>query len=50
MVINIAVGVAEMLARHTNQFEERMTERTVTLENHIKKLEQKINELQKTGL
>jgi two-component system CheB/CheR fusion protein len=36
------MGVAEMLANHTKQFEVQMTERTKKLENHIKKLEKEV--------
>lgn len=37
------MDVAEMLARHTNQFENTMTERTTKLENQIKALQEEIN-------
>ncbi len=43
------VGVAEMLARHSNQFEAKLSERTAKLETHIKKLEQEINKLQENS-
>lgn len=36
------MGVADMLAKHTNQFEKEMSERTSKLEKHIKELEEKI--------
>ncbi|PIP69215.1 hypothetical protein COW91_00485 [Candidatus Nomurabacteria bacterium CG22_combo_CG10-13_8_21_14_all_32_8] len=39
------MGVAEMLARHTTQFEVKMAEQTEKLESRIKKLEKEINEL-----
>jgi len=39
------MGVAEMLARHTNQFETQMAERTAKLEIHIKGLEKEIEKL-----
>jgi PAS domain-containing protein len=41
------MGVAEMLAHHTNQFQEKMSERTERLEIYIGKLEREINELKK---
>ena len=41
------MGVAEMLARHTNQFEADITEQTGKLENHIKELEKEINKIKK---
>ena len=41
------MGVAEMLARHTNEFETKMAERTGKLEVHIKKLEVEIDGLKK---
>ena len=41
------MGVADMLARHTTQFEITMAERTEKLEIHIKELEKEINELKK---
>lgn len=41
------MDVAEMLARHTNQFEEKMAERTSKLEIYIERLEKEINELKK---
>ncbi len=37
------MGVAEMLARHTNQFEVKMIERTEKLEIHIRELEREIS-------
>lgn len=39
------MGVAEMLARHTTEFEFQMAERTAKLEVHIKELENKIGVL-----
>ena len=39
------MGVAEMLARHTNQFEAKMAERTGALEINIRELEKEISEL-----
>ncbi len=39
------IGVAEMLARHTNQFEARITERTEKLASYIKGLEKEVNDL-----
>jgi hypothetical protein len=39
------MGVAEMLARHTNQFEEKMADKTGKLEVYIERLEEEINEL-----
>lgn len=39
------MDVADMLARHTNQFEETMAERTGKLEVYIERLEKEINEL-----
>lgn len=36
------MGVAEMLARRTAEFETQMTERTIGLETHIKELEDKL--------
>src|SRR3989344_3824744 len=39
------VGVAEMLARHTNQFEIAIVEQTRKLENNIKELEKEINKI-----
>lgn len=39
------MGVAEMLARHTNQFEVQMADRTAKLEVHIRDLENQINKL-----
>ena len=39
------MGVAEMLARHTKQFETETTERTKRLEGHIKKLEKDLGDL-----
>ncbi len=41
------IGVAEMLARHTNQFEARITERTEKLASYIKGLEKEVNDLKK---
>ncbi|OHB14419.1 MAG: hypothetical protein A2431_03520 [Candidatus Zambryskibacteria bacterium RIFOXYC1_FULL_39_10] len=41
------MDVADMLARHTNKFEETMAERTGKLEVYIKRLEQEINGLKK---
>ena len=41
------MGVADMLTLHTNQFEQRMAERTEKLEVEIKKLEKEIIELKK---
>jgi hypothetical protein len=41
------MGVAEMLALHTNQFEIKMAERTEKLDFHIKELEKEVNELKK---
>jgi len=41
------MDVAEMLARHTNQFEEKMAERAGKLEVYIERLEKEINELKK---
>lgn len=43
------MGVAEMLARHTNQFEAEIAERTGKLETQIKELEDKINKLKKNS-
>jgi two-component system CheB/CheR fusion protein len=42
--------VAETLAIHTKQIASKLTERTVKLETHIKKLEKEINELKKKPL
>lgn len=42
------MDVADMLARHTNQFEQMMAERTGKLEIYIERLEKEINELKKT--
>lgn len=39
------MGVAEMLARHTKQFEAKTGERVERLEFYIKKLENEVNEL-----
>lgn len=39
------MGVADMLASHTNQFEDKMAKRTEKLEIEIKKLEKEIMEL-----
>lgn len=39
------MGVADILARHTNQFEAQMAERTGQIESHIGKLEREINAL-----
>ncbi len=39
------MGVAEMLALHSNQFELRMAEKTETMESHIKELEKELDEL-----
>ncbi|PIR69483.1 MAG: hypothetical protein COU47_02820 [Candidatus Niyogibacteria bacterium CG10_big_fil_rev_8_21_14_0_10_46_36] len=39
------MGVAEMLAHHTKQFEIKTGERIENLEIHIKKLEKEVNEL-----
>ena len=36
------MNVADMLARHTNEFEMKMAERTDKLEMHIKELENEI--------
>lgn len=41
------MGVAEMLAHHTKQFETQMIERTKKLDNHIKELEKKVNNFKK---
>lgn len=41
------MGVAEMLARHTKQFEIKTTERMKKLDNHIKRLEKELSDLQK---
>ncbi|QQR82784.1 PAS domain-containing protein [Candidatus Campbellbacteria bacterium] len=41
------MGVAEMLANHTNQFEAKMAERTEQLEMHIKKLQKEIKTIKK---
>lgn len=41
------MGVAEMLARHTKQFEIKTGERVERLETYIKKLEKEVNELKK---
>lgn len=41
------MDVADMLARHTNKFEETMAERTGKLEVYIKRLEQEINGLKR---
>ncbi len=43
------IGVAEMFARHTNQFEVTIVEQTKKLENHIKELEREIGKI-KNGL
>lgn len=42
--------VAETLAIHTKQMASKLTERTVKLETHIKKLEKEINDLKKKPL
>ena len=39
------MGVADMLAMHTNQFEIKIAERTELLDTHVKELEREINEL-----
>lgn len=39
------MGVAEMLAHHTNQFELQMVKKTAKLEQHIRNLEEKIDKL-----
>ena len=39
------MGVAEMFARHTKQFETQVTERTKKLEDHIEKLEKELGEI-----
>jgi predicted ribosome quality control (RQC) complex YloA/Tae2 family protein len=36
------MAVAETLASHTNQLEEKLTERTQKLETHIERLEKEI--------
>ena len=41
------MNVAEMLARHTNEFQAAMAERTSKLETHIKELEGQVNALKK---
>ncbi|MDP3988738.1 MAG: PAS domain-containing protein [bacterium] len=41
------MGIAEMLASHTKQFETQMIERTKKLDGHIKELEKKVNNLKK---
>ncbi|MEK7615183.1 MAG: AAA family ATPase, partial [Patescibacteria group bacterium] len=41
------MNVAEMLARHTNVFEEKMNERTQMLEMQIKELQKVIHQLKK---
>lgn len=41
------MGVAEMLARHTNQFEADLSERTKSLETQIEILEKKVSEFKK---
>lgn len=41
------MGVAEMLALHTNEFETKMAERTEKLDTHIRVLEEEINKLKK---
>jgi flagellar capping protein FliD len=41
------MGVADMLTAHTNQFRDKMTDRTKKLENQIKKLEKEITKLKK---
>jgi hypothetical protein len=41
------MAVADTLARHTNQFEKKMAERTGKLEIHIEKLEKEISQLKK---
>jgi hypothetical protein len=42
------MDVADMLARHTNQFEQMMAERTEKLEIYIERLEKEINQLKKS--
>ncbi len=42
------IGVAEMLAHHTNQFETTIVEQTRKIENHVKKLELEINKIKKS--
>ena len=44
------VGVAEMLARHTNQFEAEKKEQTEKLNVRIKELEEEINDLREKSL
>lgn len=39
------MGVAEMLANHTKQFEAQMSDRTKKLHDHIKELEKEVNNL-----
>jgi len=39
------MGVAEMLARHTNQFESKMKDRIENMEFYVKKLEKEIKGL-----
>jgi PAS domain-containing protein len=41
------MGVADMLTAHTNQFRDKMADRTKKLENQIKKLEKEIKGLKK---
>lgn len=43
------MGVAEMLARHTKQFEDKMRERVGKLEIYINKLEEAVEELKKSS-
>ncbi len=41
------MGVAEMLAAHTNQFELKIAEKTERMETHIHELEKQLKDLQK---
>ena len=43
--VTAMINVAEMLAKHTNEFEQKMTEQTGALESNIERLQEEINTL-----